>query len=120
VPGGWTATRPGPGSWEWVLRQNTGTDWFDLHSFVNTDTRSGGTRVENADRTWATEKWTGTLNASWVLPILQQFPTVLKFGGKWDEETRDNQNHTDMNMWSYNGPGGNTTAVNPTPAPTIS
>ena len=114
VPGGWTATRPGPGSWEWVLRQNTGTDWFDLHSFVNTDTRSGGTRVENADRTWATEKWTGTLNASWVLPILQQFPTVLKFGGKWDEETRDNQNHTDMNMWSYNGPGGNTTAVNPT------
>ncbi len=114
VASGWTATRPSAGSWEWVMRQNSGADWFDLHSFTNTDSRSGGTRVENADRTWATEKWTGTLNAQWTLPFLERFPTDLKFGSKWDEETRKNNNHTDMNMWSYIGPGGNTTTVNPT------
>ena len=113
VPSGWTATRPNRESWEWTIRQDSGADWFDLRSFINTDTRAGGTRVNNDDRTWITEKWTGTLNARWAVPFLEKFPTVMKFGGKWDEETRKNNDHRNVNMWSYNGPGGNTTAVNP-------
>ncbi|MDO8543595.1 MAG: TonB-dependent receptor, partial [Opitutaceae bacterium] len=114
VPSGWTATRPNQESWEWTIRQNSGADWFDLRSFTNTDVRNGGTRVANDDRTWITEKWTGTLNARWMVPFLEKFPTVLKFGSKWDEESRRNNIHTPVNIWSYIGPGGNTTAVSPT------
>ena len=44
---------------------------------------------------------------------MERFPTVLKFGGKWDEETRKNNTWSATEIWSYNGPGGNTTAVNP-------
>lgn len=113
VPSGWIATRPNAQSWEWSIRQTTGNDWYDMRSFVNTNTRDGGTRINNDDRTWITEKWTGALNARWVLPFLQRFPTVVKFGGKWDEETRINRTDTPLNIWSYNGPGGNTTTVNP-------
>jgi TonB-dependent receptor len=114
VPGGWTATRPSPNSWEWTIRQNSGADWFDLRSFTSTDTRAGGTRVNNDDRLWITEKWTGTLNARWLVPWMREFPTALKFGGKWDEETRKNNTYTPVEVWSYTGPGGNTVAVNPT------
>jgi iron complex outermembrane recepter protein len=114
VPSSWIATRPNEESWEWTIRQTSGNDWFDLRSFTSTDTRSGGTRVTNDDRTWSTEKWTGNLNARWVVPFLQRFPTVLKMGGKWDEETRNNNHHSDVNIWSYNGPGGNTTTVSAT------
>ena len=113
VAGGWTATRPNPQSWEWTIRQDSGADWFDLRSFTNTDSRSGGTRITNDDRTWATEKWTGMLNAQWAVPFWQKFPTKIKFGGKWDEETRKNRTDSVLNIWSYNGPGGNTTTVNP-------
>ena len=38
----------------------------------------------------------------------------MKFGGKWDEETRNINLLQDVNYWSYNGPGGNTTAISPT------
>ena len=114
VASGFTATRPNPQSWEWVIRQDSGADWANLASFTNTDTRAGGTRVTNDDRTWATEKWTGTANARWVLPFLKFFPTTLKVGTKWDEETRKNHTDSDINVWSYNGPGGNTTTVNAT------
>ena len=114
VPGGWTATRPNPESWEWTFRQNSGADWFDLRSFNSTDPRQGGTRVNNDDRLWITEKWTGTANVRWALPGMERFPTVLKLGGKWDEETRKNNTWSATEVWSYNGPGGNTTAVNPT------
>jgi TonB-dependent receptor len=113
VPGGWTATRPNQESWEWTFRQNSGPDWFDLRSFNSTDARNGGTRVNNDDRLWITEKWTGTLNARWAIPAMERFPTILKFGGKWDEETRKNNTWSATEIWSYNGPGGNTTAVNP-------
>ncbi|MEY2880614.1 MAG: hypothetical protein RLZZ15_2994 [Verrucomicrobiota bacterium] len=46
-------------------------------------------------------------------------PTVLKFGGKWNEETRNNNNHTNWNVWSYIGPGGNRVTTNPTTGATI-
>jgi TonB-dependent receptor len=115
VPSGWTATRPHANSWEWTIRQDSGPDWFDLRSFTDTtSTRAGGTRVNNDDRLWITEKWTGTLNARWAVPFVQRFPTFLKVGGKWDEETRKNNTYTPAEVWSYIGPGGNTTTVNPT------
>ena len=114
VPSSWIATRANPESWEWTVRQTSGNDWYDPRSFTSTDTRSGGTRITNDDRTWATEKWTGNANVRWVLPFMERFPTILKFGGKWDEETRKNNNHSDVNIWSYVGPGGNTTTVSPT------
>lgn len=114
VPSSWIATRSSPRAAEWVFRQTSGNDWFNLGSFTSTDTRSGGTRITNDDRTWITEKWTGLVNARWVLPFMERFPTAVKFGGKWDEETRNNNNATDVNIWAYTGPGGNTTAVNAT------
>jgi iron complex outermembrane receptor protein len=114
VPSSWVATRSSPRSAEWVIRQTSGNDWFNLRNFNSTDVRSGGTRITNDDRTWVTEKWTGTLNARWAVPFIRRFPTALKFGAKWDEESRDNNNHTDVNIWAYTGPGGNTTTVNPT------
>ena len=112
VPSSWSATRPGAESWEWTIRQTSGNDWFNRASFVDTNTRSGGTRVNNDDRTWITRLLAGSLNARWAVPFLERFPTVLKFGGKSAEESRDNNNMSDWNMWSYVGPGGNTTTVN--------
>ena len=114
VPSSWIATRPNPMSWEWQIRQTSGNDWYNLRSFVSTDTRAGGTRVTNNDTTWATEKWTGNANVRWVVPFMRLFPTVIKFGGKWDEETRKNDTKSDAMIWSYNGPGGNTTTVSAT------
>jgi len=113
VAAGWIATRPNVQSWEWTIRQIAGNDWNDLRNFTNTDTRAGGTRVNTDNRTWITEKWTGTLNARWMVPGLERFPTVLKFGGKWDEENRYNRTDTDMDIWSYVGPGGNAVQRNP-------
>ena len=114
VASSWVATRANPRSAEWTIRQTSGNDWFNLGNFTNTDSRSGGTRVTNDDRTWITEKWTGILNAKWALPFMKTFPTSIKVGGKWDEETRKNNDKSAMNIWSYNGPGGNTTTVSPT------
>ena len=107
IASGFTATRDNPRSWEWTIRQTSGPDWYNLANFT------GGTRVTNDDRTWMTEKWTGTLNARQVLPFLKRFPTVVKFGGKWDEETRENHDHGDWSVWSYVGTGGNTATYNP-------
>ena len=112
VPSDWVATRPGPGSWEWNIRQTSGPDWYNLRNFVSTDVRAGGTRANNSDPFWITEIWTGQLNARWTLPF-NLLPTVLKFGGKWTEENRNNNNHTNWNIWSYVGPGGNTVTTNP-------
>jgi outer membrane receptor protein involved in Fe transport len=39
---------------------------------------------------------------------MRVLPTVFRFGGKWNEESRDNNNMTNWNIWSYIGPGGNT------------
>ena len=114
VASSWIATRPSPQSWEWSVRQTSGSDWYNLASFTNTNTSIGGTRVDTVDRVWITEKWTGTTNARWSLPFMERFPTVVKFGGKWDEETRKNNDHGAWNVWSYNGPGGNATTVSPT------
>ena len=114
VSSSWVATRPNPQSWEWTIRQTSGPDWYDLHNFTSTNASTGGTRVDNDDRTWATEKWIGNANARWTVPFMERFPTILKFGGKWDEETRKNNDHGDVSVWSYIGPGGNTIGVNPT------
>ncbi|MBI5771477.1 MAG: TonB-dependent receptor [Verrucomicrobia bacterium] len=114
VPSSWIATRPSPDSWEWTIRQTSGNDWFDARSFVSTDTRAGGTRVNNDNRTWITTIWSGQLNARWAVPFMERFPTSLKFGGKWSEESRNNNIVSDWDIWSYTGPGGNTMDVNPT------
>jgi TonB-dependent receptor len=113
VPAGFIATRPNVQSWEWQFRQTGGNDWNDLRNFVNTDSRAGGTRVNNDNRTWRTNKWTGTLNARWIVPFMEKFPTVMKAGYKWDEEYRYNRTDSDMDVWTYIGPGGNTVSVNP-------
>ena len=112
IASGFTATRPNNQSWEWAIKQNSGPDWSDLHNWTFTDTRAGGTRVTNDNRTWITEKWTGALNASWSIPFMEKFPTKMKFGAKWDEETRKNRTDSDMDIWSYIGPGGNTVTQN--------
>ncbi len=114
VESSWTATRPSAESWEWTIRQTAGPDWFQLANYTNTNTRDGGTRVNNDDRTWITELWSGQVNATWSLPFMKSFPTRFKFGGRWDEEDRENNNMGDWNIWSYVGPGGNTVAQNPT------
>src|SRR4029453_15010580 len=115
VAGGFTATRPSAKSWEWTMRQTSGPDFFDLRNYTDTNVRSGGMRVTNDDRTWITEKWTGTLNARFAprASIFERFPTIFSIGSEWEEETRDNNHHSDTNIWAYTGPGGNTTRVNP-------
>jgi TonB-dependent receptor len=112
VPSSWIATRPHADSWEWTIRQTSGSDWYDASSFTNTDSRSGGTRVNNDNRTWITTIWSGQLNARWAVPFLERFPTSLKFGGKWSEESRNNNIVSDWDIWSYTGPGGNTVTQN--------
>ena len=103
----WTATRSGGNSHEWTIQQVSGADWFDLGNRTNP-------RAANEGRYARTEIYTGDLNARWVTPI-RRFPTVLKFGGKWNEEGRQNGNETAYNTWSYIGPGGNIlTGYNPT------
>ena len=96
----WVASRPNRESWEWTIRQMSGPDWYNLKNWT------GGTRVENSAREWATEIWNGQLNAQWVLPFLRQFATKVKFGGKWNEESRNNNNEDTWNTWRYVGPGG--------------
>ena len=113
APGDWEATRPHAGSWEWNIRQTSGADWFDRRNFTDTNTSTGGTRVTSDNRTWITDIWSGQLNARWVLPFGRS-PIVLKFGGKWNEESRDNNNTTAWDVWSYVGSNGNTVGVNPT------
>jgi iron complex outermembrane recepter protein len=100
LPSSWIATRPHVESWEWTIRQTSGPDWYDLENW------NGGTRVENSAREWSTEILNAQLNARWVLPFFRRFATALKFGGKWNEETRDNRNEDPWNIWRYIGPGG--------------
>ena len=76
LPAGFIATRPNVQSWEWQFRQTGGNDWNDLRNFVNTDSRAGGTRVNNDNRTWRTNKWTGTLNARWIVPFMEKFQPI--------------------------------------------
>jgi iron complex outermembrane recepter protein len=96
----WIATRPRAESWEWTIRQLSGPDWFNLNNWT------GGTRVENVDRTWSTELWNGQLNAKWVLPFFRAVAPTLKIGGRWNEESRDHNNLDAMRTYRYIGPGG--------------
>ncbi len=113
VPSSWIATRPHVESWEWTIRQTGGDDWYDLGNYSDTNTRSGGTRVGNSGRTWSTEIWNGQLNGRWNLPF-RRFPVALKFGGQWNEESRKVSHLDNWWIWSYVGPGGNTTRQFPT------
>ncbi len=104
----WIATRPHPASWEWTVRQVNGPNWYSPSSWA------GGTRVENSGREWSTELWNAQLNAKWVVPFLKQFPSTLKFGGKWNEESRDNRNEDTARIYRYIGPGGDVVTYNAT------
>ncbi len=108
------ATRTNDTSYDWVIRQTSGADWYDLKNFQDTNSRNGGTRVVNSGRVWVTEIWDGQLTAKWILPFTQRFPTTVKAGGQWNEENRINNNYNDWQIWSYIGPGGNTVTFNPT------
>jgi len=100
VASDWIATRPNRESWEWTIRQTSGPDWYNLRNWA------GGTRIENSAREWATEIWNAQASARYVLPYFKNFPTVVKTGGKWNEESRDNNNEDVWNIWRYIGPGG--------------
>ncbi len=126
VASGWTATRPNAESWEWSIRQNSGADWFDLHNWTNNDglaptqstmgSGTGGTRVKSSENNWITGKWTAALDATWsptFASIFQKFPTKMKAGVKWDEETRNNHGDSDLYTFAYIGPGGNTVTIDP-------
>ncbi len=103
----WVATRSNRDQYEWKIQQTGGPDWFDLNNYTNP-------RTGNEGRYARTEIYTGQLDARWVTPF-KLFPLTVKFGGKWNEEARDNGNETSYYTWSYIGPGGNIlTGYNPT------
>lgn len=95
----WIATRPSIQSHEWLLQQTSGADWFDLANYSNP-------RITNEGRYAKTEIYMGQLDAEWKAPF-RSFPTVIKFGGKWTEQSVKNGNTTSYDTWSYIGPGGN-------------
>jgi hypothetical protein len=68
VPSSWIATRPSLKSWEWTIRQTSGADWYNMANWT------GGTRVENSGREWATEIWSGQLNAPLGAAVFSQVP----------------------------------------------
>jgi iron complex outermembrane receptor protein len=98
VVGDWSASRSSEDSGEWTIRQLSGPDWFNLANFTNP-------RLSDDRRLNVTEIYSGALNATWKLP-LREFPTSLKVGGKWLEETRKLNNFSAAYAWSYIGPGG--------------
>lgn len=106
------ATRSNPQSYDWTIRQLSGPDWYDLGNFQEPNSRNGGTRVTSSGRVYITELWDGQLNAKWTIPGMERFPTSVKFGGKWSQEYRLNNNWNNWNVWSYIGPGGNTVQWN--------
>jgi iron complex outermembrane receptor protein len=116
LPSSWSATRPSSESYEWTIRQTSGPDWFNLRNWT------GGTRLTNIDRTWITDIWSGAVNARWTPSFLRRFPSVIRFGGKWNEESRHNRTNDAMAVWRYTGPGGDvvTRDANGTPAATAS
>jgi TonB-dependent receptor len=100
IPVDWTATRPAADSHEWSIRQTSGPDPFDLRNWT------GGTVVNSANSRWITEVYLASANARWTVPFFRTLPMVLKFGGKWTEENRKNNNYAPWNVWRYTGPGG--------------
>jgi iron complex outermembrane recepter protein len=100
IPIDWTATRPAADSHEWTIRQTSGPDPFDLRNWT------GGTRVQSANSRWITEVYLASANAKWTVPYFHSLPLILKFGGKWTEENRKNNNYAPWNLWRYVGPGG--------------
>ena len=100
IPVDWTATRPRADSHEWTIRQTSGPDPFDLRNWT------GGTRVQSADSRWITEIYLASVNAKWTVPFFRSLPMTLKFGGKWTEENRKNNNYAPWELWRYVGQGG--------------
>ncbi len=105
LPVDFVATRSGPLSAEWTIRQTGGADWGNLANFTNP-------RVNEEGRFAYTEIYSGDLNARYVLPWT--LPTFIKFGGRWAEENRKTENTTPYLLWSYVGPGGNILNANGT------
>ena len=100
IPVDWTATRPSADSHEWTIRQTSGPNPFDLSNWT------GGTRVASADSRWITEVYLASASAKWTFQLFGRFPSVLKFGGKWTEENRKNNNYAPWEVWRYVGTGG--------------
>ena len=117
VPASFIATRPNAQSWEWNIKQTSGKDWFNLANFgqptTGTNSQLAGTSAQDRTDNWTTEKYTETLNARYVLPFMEKFPTTVKFGGKVDDEDRINHNWNGVAKYVYTGPGGDTVAYNP-------
>lgn len=112
IVGLFDARRSNHTSYEWTIQQVSGADWFNLENFTNP-------RTGNEGRYARTEIYNGQLDFRWRTPF-ERFPVAIKFGGKWNEESRDNGNETSYYTWSYIGPGGNTlTGYNATGAPVI-
>ena len=100
LPVDWTATRPSADSHEWTIRQTAGPNPFELGNWT------GGTRVQSANSRWITEVYLATANAKKTFQLFRRFPVIFKFGGKWTEENRKNNNYAPWNLWRYVGPGG--------------
>lgn len=92
------ATRPGSDSAEWTVTQAGGSDWSNLANFTNPRLTS------DDDRYALVEIQQGELNARYRAPW--RLPTVLKFGGKLNEERRKSENRSAYWVYSYVGPGG--------------
>ncbi len=93
----WVATRPSPTSNEWTFTQLSGVDWADLNNYKNPRMTADGRSVSD-------ELYTGQLDARIKLPWGNG--TVLKFGGKVNEQLRKSDNFTPYLIWSYVGPEG--------------
>ncbi len=118
VPASFIATRPDEQSWNWTIKQTSGNDWFNINNFgppnnSGSNSQVGGTSVQDRTDYYKTEKWTEVLNAAYDLPFMKRFPTVVKIGGKVDDEDRIANNLNNISKWVYVGPGGDTTAFNP-------
>ncbi len=119
VPGSFVATRSDEQSWNWTIKQTSGNDWFNINNFVppananSANVQVGGTSIQDRTDYNKTEKWTEVLNVAYALPFMKRFPTVIKIGGKMDDEDRFADSKNNISKWVYVGPGGDTTAFNP-------
>ncbi len=93
----WIATRPSATSYVWTFRQLSGPDWRDLSNYKNPRMNGEGRAVRD-------EIYNGQLDARTRLPFGPA--TLLKFGGKLNEQVRKSENTTPYQVWSYNGPEG--------------
>lgn len=97
VTADWIATRPSATSYVWTFRQLSGPDWADLNNYKNP-------RMNGEGRSVLDEIYNGQLDGRYKLPFGQA--TLMKFGGKLNEQVRKSENTTPYQVWAYNGPEG--------------